>query len=286
MPGYPTAGSPATVTLSSAGAEPRVPLRFKVAAGQKEAFLMTMTMGLAMNMEGMSMPMDMPTMKMSAETTVTNVAPNGDITYEMAFTKVEVEAAPGADPAMAQMLQAGAGELTSIKGLVTMSSRGINKSTTLNLEKITDPAMKQMLTGMSGQFESLSMPMPEEAVGVGAKWEVRQATNSGGATIFQKVLCEVVSIDANGATIKAQVEQTAPPQSVANPAAPGMTMNIEKVTGKGAGTTTFKFANLSPTSEMTSSTTLDAAVDMGGQTMKMAVTTNIKMSVAPEKKQP
>jgi hypothetical protein len=35
---------------------------------------------------------------------------------------------------------------------------------------------------------------------------------------------------------------------------------------------------------MTSSTTMNVSVDIGGQTQKMAVQTNIKMSVAPEKK--
>src|SRR5690349_13275325 len=75
MPGYPAPGSPPMVTLSTPGAMPRTPLRFKVANGLKEAFDMTTTVGLTMSMEGMSMPpMDLPAMKMSADVGVTDVA--------------------------------------------------------------------------------------------------------------------------------------------------------------------------------------------------------------------
>lgn len=285
MPGYPAAGTPPMVKLVAPGAEPRSPLRFKVAAGQKETLLMTMNMGVNLSMEGMSMPaMEMPIFKMWADAAVSGVAPSGDITFEIAFTKLVVEPGPGGDAAMAQMVQAAAGEITKLKGSTTMTSRGINKSSAVDVNAITDPAMRQTLSSMSSQFESLSMPMPEEPVGVGAKWEVRQAIQSAGATLFQRVECELTALTATSATIKVTTEQTAPPQTVSNPAMPGMLMNIEKVSGGGTGTMNLQFANLMPSSEMTTSTTMNVAVDMGGQTQRMAVQTNIKVSVAPEKK--
>ena len=285
MPGYPAPGAPAIVSLSAAGNAPRMPLRLKVAAGLKETLLMTMTMGVSLSAEGMALPaMDMPVMKMWAESVVTGVGPSGDISYDMAFTKLAVEPGPGGDANMTQMIQAAAGEITALKGSMTMSNRAISKSATLDLNKITDPNMRQTLGAMSSQFESLSMPLPEEPVGVGAKWEVRQATSSAGATIFQRVQCELTALDANTATIKVTTEQTAPPQTITNPAMAGMQMNIEKVAGSGTGTTTVRFGGLTPTSEMTSSTTMNMAVDVGGQMQRMAVETKMKLSVGIEKK--
>ncbi len=285
MPGYPTAGSPASVTLSASGAEPRAPLRLRIASGHRETILMTLNLGITMSMEGMALPaMDLPVMKMWADSVVTSVAPNGDISYDMGFTRLQVEAGPGGDANMAQMMQAAAGEITALKGSLVMNNRGINKTATIDVTKISDPNMRQTFSALSSQFDSMGMPLPEEAVGVGAIWEVRQAISSAGATVFQKLLCELTALDATGATIKVTGEQTAPPQIVTNPAMPGMQMNIEKVTGGGSGTSHVKFASLTPVSDMTSSTTMNVGVDMGGQTQRMAVQTNIRMSVAPDKK--
>lgn len=285
LPGYPAVGAPPMVTLASAGAEPRTRLRYKPAAGYKETMTMSMTMGLNMVMEGMAVPqMDMPVMKMTADIGVTSIAPGGDVTYDVAFTAMTAEAQPGMDPAMAAMAQGTADSIKALKGSVTMSDRGINKSSTMNVDQIADPMLKQMLSSMSSSLESMSMPFPDEAVGVGGKWEVRQAIKSAGAQMFQKIQVEVVSVDAQGVTLKMNVEQTIPQQSMSNPALPGATMNIEKGGGVSAGTTAMRFNALVPTSETTGTTAMAMAVDMGGQTQRISVETKLKVSIAPQKK--
>ena len=64
--GYPAMGSPAIVKLLAPGADPKTPLRYKVPAGFKTSGVVSLTMGLTMNMAGMALPaMDLPTMKMT-----------------------------------------------------------------------------------------------------------------------------------------------------------------------------------------------------------------------------
>lgn len=285
MPGYPAPGGPATVTLASPGAEPRTRLRYKVAAGLKETMSLTTAIGLTMSMEGMAMPaMDLPLMKLTADMAVTGVAPNGDITYDVAFTGMTAEATPGMDPSVAAMMQSAGDGITALKGSVTISDRGVNRAATINVDKVTDPNLRQTLGAIASSLESMSMPMPEEAVGVGARWEVRQAIKAGGAQTFQRVECELASVDAQGATIRIKVEQTAPPQGISNPALPaGTTVNIEKLAGTGTGTIALRFNSLVPTSEMSSSTAMAMAMDLGGQTQRMAVDTKVKLSIAPRK---
>jgi hypothetical protein len=284
LPGYPAPGSAPTVTLASPGAEPRTRLRYKPAAGQKETMEMAMHIGLSMVMEGMSMPMDMPVMKLTADVGVTGVTPNGDVTYDVAFTGMTAEAQPGANPAMAGMAQGAADGIKALKGSMTMTDRGIYKSSTMNVDQIADPTLKQLLGTMSNTLESMSLPFPEEAVGVGGKWEVRQAIKSAGAQTFQRVECEVVSVDAQGVTIKTKIEQTIPQQSITNPALPGATMNVEKGAGTSTGTTTMRFNALVPTNETNGTTAMAMAVEMGGQTQRMSVETKMKVSIAPQKK--
>ena len=284
LPGYPAVGAPPSVTLISPGAEPRLRLRYKPATGYKESMTMSMAMGLSMVMEGMAMPaMDMPIMKLTGDIGVTTVAANGDVTYDVAFTGMTAEPGPGMDPSVAAMVQGSADSIRALKGSVTMSDRGINKSSTMNVDQISDPMAKQLLSSMSSSLESMSMPMPDEAVGVGAKWEVRQAIKNAGALVFQRITCELTSVDAQGATFKTSTEQTIPPQSVTNAALQGATVNVEKGAGTSAGTVTLRFNSLVPTSETSGTTAMAMVVDLGGQSQKMSVETKLKVSVAPKK---
>jgi hypothetical protein len=285
LPGYPAVGASPAVTLASPGAEPRIRLRYKPAAGFKETLTMSTTMSLNMVMEGMAMPqMDMPVMKMTADVGVTGVAANGDITYDVAFTGMTAEAQPGMDPTMVAMAQGTADNIKALKGSVTLTDRGINKSSTINVDQIADPTLKQLLSSMSSSLESMSIPFPDEAIGVGGKWEVRQAIKNAGAQMFQRIECEVVSVDAQSVTIKTKTEQTIPQQSVANPALPGGSLTVEKGAGASTGTTTTRFMNLVPTAETSGSTAMAVSMDLAGQVQKMSVETKLKVSIAPQKK--
>jgi predicted peroxiredoxin len=281
MEGYPAAGSPPVITVVTPGAAPRKQLRYTVAAAQKARMDMATTMSMATNMGGMSVPMDMPTMKMTVDLGVTAIAPNGDITYDLAFTGLTMDSAADTNPAIAAALQGMAAGITSIKGSATVSSRGVTKSTKLD---VADPAMKQLLGQMTSSVENLSMPFPEEAVGVGARWEVRQALTGGGQTVFQKSECELVSIEGSAVSMKVTTEQTAPPQSVNNPALPaGAEMYLDKMSGSGTGTVVVHLDSLVPTSTLESTTSTAMTMNMSGQAISVTVDGRIKITIAPGK---
>jgi hypothetical protein len=279
--GYPAVGSPATVALISNGAEPRVALRVRVPVGTKESMQITTALGITMGMDGMAMPaMDMPIMKMTADIAVTGVADNGDIIYDLAFTGMTADALPGMDPNMAAMVQASGAGIIALRGTFVVSDRGINRSAKLDVSKITDPTLRQLLGSLSGSIESMSMPVPAEPVGVGAKWEVRQAIRSGGAYTFQRAACELVSVDAATAKITLEIEQTTPPQAMDDAQLPpGATMEIEKMSGSGRGTMTMPLHRLVPTSEISSTIAGALVVEIGGQTQRMTTETRLKVTV-------
>lgn len=279
MEGYPAVGAPPTVKLVSPGAEPRKALRYSIPAGQKSSADMTMNMSMAMSVGGMSMPMDLPGMKMTMALSVTNVAPSGDITYDVAFTGMTFDETAGANPAIAAALQPMQASITSLKGTATVSNRGVTKSTNFTN---ADPSVQQLMGQMTSSAENLSNPFPEEAIGVGAKWEVRAATSAGGQTIFQKTVYEVVSINGSTVALKVTTEQTAPPQSVSNPSLPaGAEVYLDKMAGSGEGTVTIKLDSLVPTSEMTMTSSMAMTVNLGGQSQAMNSDNKIKITIAP-----
>ena len=286
MAGYPAPGSPATITVASTGAEPKTRLRYKVAAGQNFAMEIATNMSVTVAVEGMAIPaMDMPVMKMTANIAVKNVAANGDITYDLAFSEMTAEGKPGMDPSLVAMVQGAASQITQLKGTLVVSDRGVTKSGDIDVNKVTDPNLRQTLTSLASQLESLSVPLPEEAVGVGAKWEVRQALNAAGVQMFQRMEAELASIDASSVTLRIKSEQTTPPQPINNPSLPaGATVEIEKMSGTGAGTMKLQFDSLVPTSELTSTQTGSMAMSMAGMSQKMNMDMKATITVGPKKK--
>jgi hypothetical protein len=285
LEGYPAVGSPATVALLSAGAEPRRPLRYRIAAGYKDTMTMSMAMSMAMTMGEVAAPVpELPSMKITAELAVTNVADNGDVTYDLAFTGMTPEAGPGVDPSLVEAMRQSAAGITTVKGIAIVSNRGVNRSARLDVDKLADPNLRQMLSSFSSSVESMSMPLPEEAVGAGARWEVRQALQSAGAATFQRGEYELVSMDERSVALRVTFEQTAPRQTITNPALPaGATMEVEKITGSGSGTVTLRLDGLIPTAELSSTTTALMNASMGGQSQRLTIDTKITLKMAPDK---
>jgi hypothetical protein len=284
--GYPAMGSPAIVKLLSPGADPKTALRYKIPAGFKTSGAVSLTMGLTMNMAGMALPpMDMPAMKMTFDLAVTSVAPTGDVTYNLAFSGMTSEAAPGTDPSVAAMIQGSAAAVKDIKGTATINSRGVTRSTTFDLSKMTDPNLKQALDQVSGQLEGMAMPLPEEAIGVGARWESRAAVNAGGMNTYVRTEYELVSVTGTTVQLRLKSETTAPPQQVSNPMlGPDAQVQIDKLTGNSTGTVTLQLDALVPNTETSGNTNSQMSLTMAGQSQQVGVDIKMKTTMAPVKK--
>jgi hypothetical protein len=281
--GFPAAGTPATVTMASAGAAPRVALRYAPAAGAKQHFDMTMNVSMGMEVGGSSVPaMSMPTVRMGADCVVTEVTPSGDVSFATAFTGTSVD--PGADPALTAQLQAASEALASIKGSATISNRGLIRTSSIDTSKVANGQLAQMLGSTTELVKNLSIPFPEEPVGVGARWEARSTLTTSEITLFQKVFYELVAFDGKTVTLKSTTEQSALPQTMSNPALPpGADVQLAQFTGKGAGTMRIVLSELVPVSDGSVDSTMVMNVSMGGMSQQMVVNSSVKMTIAPGK---
>jgi len=246
---------------------------------------MEMAMSMAMNIAGQALPAtDVPAMRIGADMTVTNVTPSGDVTYTMSFTGVGLASAAGVDPAVSAAIDAMSNELKAITGTATVTNRGINRQAKIDTSKVTNPEFAQMMDSVTNSLNGVSSPLPEEPIGIGARWEVRQTLASSGVTMFQKVQYELTAFDGKTATLKATIDQTGPPQSMKNPnLPPGATVSLESMTGNGLGTMTVPLSGIVPTSQADSKTTMVMSIDAGGGAQRMTVETTMKLKIAPGK---
>jgi hypothetical protein len=283
--GYPALGASPIVAVQSTGAEPRRALRYAFVKGQQDGLAMDMTMGLTMDMAGMSMPpIQMPTMHMVAKTTVSDVSASGDASVAVSFSDVSLQNDANADPTLAGLLQSGLADMKNLTSTSTVSPRGFIKDSKMDLSRLANPQMAQMAGAMSSTMNSIAMPMPEEAVGVGAKWTVRMALPSNGLNVFQEVQVELTALDAQSATLTLKTVQTAPPQAVQGAGLPaGLQASLDRFEGTGTGGMTIRFGSVVPTSTMNSKTNTTMSVDAGSGVQQISVAVTVKAAVGPVK---
>jgi hypothetical protein len=276
-----------TVTLLSNGVEPRQTLRFQPRSGSTQHWTLTTTMAMQMqNGDTPAQAIKIPPTKMTLETVIQSVDQNGDIHYENAFKDVSVEQGAGADAQAAAIQQSLEGmKGISISGIY--SHRGIARSQKVRAGNSTNPQISQTLEQMQDTFSQLAVPLPEDAVGVGARWEHKDTLRSQGMKILQAATYELTSVSNGLVSLNVTISQNAANQKVQNPALPAVKLDLTRMEGSGAGTTIMTLDQLiSTASAMKVHTDVAMAMNMNGQkhaiVMKMDI--DLKMESQPTSK--
>jgi hypothetical protein len=267
------------VKLLQPGAEPRKVLRLHPSPGDKQTLSMTMKMaGESKVGETPTPAMKLPGLKMTLGCTVKEVSDNGNIAYGLVLSDFSVSDEPGGTPEAAAAMKAIFAGVKGLTGTGTASSRGHNESAAFEAPAGSNPQTRQLADQMKDLFTQLLVPLPEEAVGPGAKWEVKTPLKSQGMTVDQTATYELVSLEGERLTTKSTLAQHAANQKIQNPAMPGMKMDLTKMTGKGSGERTFDLAHLLPTAGAANFHTETAmTMNMGSQKQAMTMKMDIEL---------
>ena len=245
----PTAKS--QIQLISQGAEPRQALRIKPTIGTKEAVNMRMKIDLVTTIAGKTSPaFKMPTNVFKLNSVVKNVESNGDINYEFAYSDVDVVGDTNLPSAVVAKMRAEMKKLQGLKGSIIVDNRGQTKKVNFTVPPEIDPSFMQMINQMSSSIEQLSAPVPQEAVGIGAKWQVANGVNVSGMAINQVATYELVDFKDDVATLNVNIGQQAPKAQKLNlPQSPkGITMTVKSYIGNGQGRMVISLNKLMPIS--------------------------------------
>ena len=267
------------VKLLEAGAEPRKMLRLQPKPGDKQTMALTMKMAMETKAGEMEVPaMKMPAIKMTLDATVKEVSDNGDITYEIVMGDTSVSDGPGTTPETAEAMKAAFAGVKGFSGAGRVSNRGFSNGVEFKPAAGSNPQTRLLMDQMKDSFARLGALLPEEAVGPGARWEVKMPIKAQGMTIAQTATYEVVSLEGERLTTRITVAQHAANQKVQNPAMPGLKLDLTKMAGKGTGDLTLDLAKLLPakgTTDFHSETSM--AMDLAGQKQTMTVKMDLNL---------
>lgn len=262
---FPGFGEPAKLKLLSDGAGDKAPLRWRPVAEAAEKLSMVMDTDMAISVAGQAMPMKM-SMKMDMDGKVTEVKADGSAVVQMVVADASMEM-PG--------VEAGGGDMfrDMLKGLTieaTMDPRGVTSNTSVkgggeNAEKLAE--------SMNQSLDQMSIPFPEEPVGIGAKWQALTSQETNGMKVRMIATYELVSLADGKGKVTMTIQQFADPQQMDMN---GVKADLKSLKSAGAGTMEFDLTKpMLMKAEMTLK--MDAALSVMSQAADMKVTAKVSM---------
>jgi len=272
------------VKLLTPGVEPRQALRLHPKPGDKQTLAMTMKVAMDMQVgEAPGQPMKIPTMIMALEVTVKDVAANGDIAFETVMGETQVADEPGVLPLVVEAMRNALGGVKGLANLGTVSDRGLSQASGMKWPPGAEPQLRQSVDQMNESLSRASVPFPEQAIGPGAKWEVKQPLKSQGMTINQTATYELVSVDGDQLTVKSTLVQHAANQKIQSPVMPAMKVDVTKMTGSASGESKLDLGRLLPVlATIDAHSDISMSMNMGGQ--KQAMSMKSEMNIRLESK--
>jgi hypothetical protein len=216
---------------------------------------------------------------MTMDFTATAVAPNGDISYEFVMSEVSVDD-DGGTPGVKQQLESMLGTAKGMNGKGVVSSRGFNRGAEVSLPPNANPQLQQTMGQMKDAFSQIAVPVPEEPVGVGGKWEVRLTMKQQGMVMKQIGTYEITAINGEQISARTTVKQSADPQPMVNPQMPSVKMELMRMGGGGDGEVTFNLGKGMPEKAAAKvGTEMQVGVEAGGQKQEMTMKMDLDLKV-------
>ncbi|HWB79835.1 MAG TPA: hypothetical protein VG755_32950 [Nannocystaceae bacterium] len=239
-------GTPDTKVLEP-GAEPRRVLKLHPAVGTDETFEMRMGMRMGIRQGGGQLP------SVAIPTTVTRMRSKvqeveGSV-FSVAQTVEGVELIPQADtpPQVTTQMRAAIDPLVHYRATVRMDERGAVLGGTVvvpgDLPAMVKPQMEQLAQNM-GQ---IAVPLPPDAIGVGARWTATTDLDQSGMKLRQSGEYVLLALEGEHATIDATITQTLLEPEIQVPGMFGTTAKVGDFRSSGTSKLELDLDHLAPT---------------------------------------
>ncbi len=192
----------------STGTGTKEELRFKPAVGAKQTINVTLNKDTLMSIGEFKMPRaKLPAYIITLDSTVTKVEPNGDIHYDIAYSDVKIQGDAQTRPQLIKVISKQIEQLENFKGSAIIDNQGRAKKVSYIIPETVDINIKFLVEQLSNSLQQLSSPVPQEAVGTGAKWQVNSDVSINGINLKQTTTYELVNIKDGVATLNVNLQQ-------------------------------------------------------------------------------
>ncbi len=237
-------GQSTPVEVLVVGAQPTEKLRIQPIRGSRQTVNLSWQVESQLTIDDRAMPnIPMPTMQATLESQITDVAANGDISYDLVYRRITVAADSSLPAAVVAPLKTQLQPLDGLTGKYVVSEFGALKSVQLTFPKDITPLQQSLLDQFSQSITNLSSPLPSTPIGIGSRWRQTTPIKLKGAVYHQTTTYELASRQNGIATIKFNFDQTT------NAPADGTTigdLTVKSSQSQGTGQMTWNLQQLMP----------------------------------------
>ncbi|MDY6902808.1 MAG: DUF6263 family protein [Cyanobacteriota bacterium] len=192
----------------STGTGNKEKLRFTPKVGTKQTINVTLNKDTLMSIGDFKMPRaKLPAYLITLDSTVTKVDANGNIFYDLAYSDVKIKGDAQTRPELIKVISKQIGQLENFKASAVIDNQGRTKKLDYVIPSTVDVNIKFLVEQLSNSLQQLSSPVPEVAVGTGAKWQVSSNTSINGINLNQTTTYELVNVKGGVATLNVNLQQ-------------------------------------------------------------------------------
>jgi hypothetical protein len=250
-----------TIKLLDRGAKPQTTLRYKFQKGRTKAFTMQMKLKMSALTDGApAQSMPETTFEFGGTTTTRDVLADGKAVRDTTFTSFKPRSAE-IPPQMAEQMKRQMKSFEGMRLTETITSQGKVENIEVDESSVKSQQAQMFLRNLMEGMSNAFLPLPEEAVGVGAKWEGATTVEASGVHVTQTGTFELSSLKGSRATIKMTFKQEATPQEVSDPAMnPALKTELLSMNGQGSGQTEIDLSSLRTRGNVSIATTTKTRV--------------------------
>lgn len=278
------ADAQAGLTVEDTGAEPRQPLRLRVAPGTTARTALVNKLTLKLTADGEELPAGaVPSTRLVIEQHIDRVDADGTVHYTASFTDPTALPTAGTSASVVRETQQALDEMEGLKVTVSMDGRGGAKKAQMDTSGITDETLKALVESMTSQIDNLAAPFPRVAVGPGARWTAKSSAAIAGISMNTTTHYTLRSRDGDRYELDVSQEATVPPGPVQLPNVPSSaTTTVEHFDLTSTGTISGDLTLPLPRrSAMSGEGSGEFAFAAGGESGRLAQEITMEITLSP-----
>jgi hypothetical protein len=278
-----TQSPPPTIEVLQEGKAPRAQLRLSPPAGSSENVAMTVRQSIRQSGVS-SASVNVPPIRANIAATLLDTTPSGDFHISFSYPSFDVLKGNGSNATTRQAVESALEGLQGLSGEMTLTAQGAVVDSSLAIPPDVDQSVGNVLDQLRDQLRSTTVPLPEPAVGTGARWRVTTELSLAGIQARQVYEYTLKKRDGSRLVLDLRGTQTAEPQSVELPGQQaGIDVRVTRYKTTFRGTVVFDLSKLLAVSgRIKGDGDQEFRVDAGGQhgTLRQRVGLDVTMKPA------
>jgi len=240
--------------------------------GDEERFGMQLILGVTAGMGDTTTFVESPPIAFEIEVGPIRHRPDGRYRYDLEIQSVDLVLPEGTPDEIREALSSEVAQMGRIEGWIEVDDRGITRDVHGTTPTGVPPRTQTMLGNIRSALQSI--PLPEDPVGIGARWEVRRVVDHQTHEVDQVVTYELLDLVGTRGELRITVEQSAEPQPLHN-LPDGGEANLDTYVGQGSGGAIFDLTSVTPVATLSFQSAMHATAPGQGSQLTMETLTQV-----------